>query len=111
MSLPAAVLVGSLTLELVGREDRKDALFRAEVLPLYSWVGLQIVCQYCREERAEHVTNQGRVAVEYGENTKEQTNGGKPEKGGPKKGEGPSYIFYRHLYAGRQRLKPADCVP
>lgn len=59
MSLPAAVLVRSLTLELVGREDRKDALFRAEVLPLDPWVGLQVVCQDCGEERAEHVKNQG----------------------------------------------------
>lgn len=43
--LPAAVLVRSLTLELVGREHGEDSFFRAEVLPLYAWVGLQVICQ------------------------------------------------------------------
>lgn len=51
MSSPAAVLVRSFTLELVGRENGKDALFRAEVLPLYSGVGLQIICQHCGKQR------------------------------------------------------------
>lgn len=58
MALPAAVLVRSLTLELVGREDRKDALFRAEVLPLDSRVGLQIVGKHW-EKREEDMLNIG----------------------------------------------------
>lgn len=47
VSSPAAVLVRPLALELVGREDGEDAFFRAEVLPLYPRVRLQIVCQHC----------------------------------------------------------------
>lgn len=50
-SLPAAVLVASLTLELVGREDCEDALLRAEVLPLYPWIGLQVISQHCGKKR------------------------------------------------------------
>lgn len=50
-SLPAAVLITSLALELVGREDCEDALLRAEVLPLYPWVGLQVVCKHCGQKR------------------------------------------------------------
>lgn len=45
-SLPAAVLITSFALELVGRENCKDALLGAEVLPLYARVGLQVVCQH-----------------------------------------------------------------
>lgn len=51
-SIPAAVLVVSFTVELVGGEDCENALLRAEVLPLYTRVGLQVVCQHCNRERA-----------------------------------------------------------
>lgn len=67
--IPATVLVTSFTVELVGRKNCEDALLRAEVLPLYSRVGLQVVCQHCRKEETQrrvhclllHLGNPGHV--------------------------------------------------
>lgn len=60
-SLPAAVLITSLTLELVGREDGEYALLWAEVLPLYPWVGLQVVCKHCGQKRIYTFKSEGRI--------------------------------------------------
>lgn len=78
--LPAAVLVRSLTLELVGREDRKNAFFRTEVLPLYPWVGLQIICQHCGEQMERCATSGKSKAGRWSKRNKDRR-GGKPEKG------------------------------
>lgn len=51
--IPAAVLVASFTVELVGREDSEDSLLRAEVLPLNPRVGLEVVCQHCRRKKTQ----------------------------------------------------------
>lgn len=75
-SVPAAVLVTSLALELVGREDGEDALLRAEVLPLYPRVGLQVVCQHCRGN-SKHVKKKRKERKDNGGNRRRKIKEGK----------------------------------
>lgn len=64
-SIPAAVLVVSFTVELVGGEDCENALLRAEVLPLYTRVGLQVVCQHCNRETASENKEKEKRKIHY----------------------------------------------